>query len=188
MATRSTQIFMLGLTILMPSLWPPRYALRFSLESLFIMKIAVAKSRAISPSTRQDPSHRHQVAVLCSGSEDSRRSSDRRTNLWSRFSEWVCAARQPQDMSLEWTCYGTPMIEPSEAYLGRVESFELSISACAHCGMLWLGVRSVATTVMRTEPLPGTDAEAFLAASPGVERRAMMREWLQRNLKQSRTP
>lgn len=79
------------------------------------------------------------------------------------------------------------MLDPIEAYLGRVESSELSISSCAHCGMLWLGVRSVATTVMRTEPLSGTDAEAFLAAAPGNERRAIMRAWLQRRLRQPNT-
>ena len=104
------------------------------------------------------------------------------TSLWSRFAGWARAARQPQDMTLEWSCCGTPMLDPAEAYLGRVESFELSISACAHCGALWLGLRSVATTVTRSEPLSRTDAEAFLAAAPGLERRAVMQEWLQRRL------
>jgi hypothetical protein len=105
-----------------------------------------------------------------------------RTSLWSRFAGWAYAARQPQDMTLEWTCCGTPMLDPVEAYLGRVDSFELSISACAHCGALWLGMRSVATTVIRSEPLSKTDAEAFLAAAPGIERRAMMQAWLRRHL------
>ena len=74
------------------------------------------------------------------------------------------------------------MLDPGEAYLGRVESFELSIRSCAHCGALWLDARSVATTVLRSEPLSGRDAEAFLAAAPGNERRAVMRAWLRRTL------
>lgn len=88
--------------------------------------------------------------------------------------------RRPQDMTLEWSCCGTPMLDPDEAYLGRVDSFELSIDSCAHCGMLWLGIRSLATTVMRTEPFSRTDAAAFLGAKPGIERRALMRAWLER--------
>ena len=102
------------------------------------------------------------------------------TSLWSRFAEWVYVGRQPQDMTLEWSCCGTPKLDPGEAYLGRVDSSELSINACAHCGMLWLGIRSLATTVTRTEPFSRTDAEAFLGATPGIERRALMRAWLQR--------
>ena len=70
------------------------------------------------------------------------------------------------------------MLDPAEACLGRIEQFELTINACAHCGMLWLGTRSAATGAMRTEPLSRADAEAFLAASPGIERRALMRAWL----------
>jgi hypothetical protein len=110
------------------------------------------------------------------------------TSLWSRFAGWAYAARRPQDMTLEWTCCGTPLLDPAEAYLGRVESFELSISSCAHCGALWLDVCSVATTVTRTEPLTQTEAEAFLAAAPGTERLAMMQAWLRRHLQQAGLP
>lgn len=102
-------------------------------------------------------------------------------SLWSRFAAWVDACGRPQDMTLHWTCCGTPMRHPAEAYLGRVESSELTISSCTHCGALWLGLCSVATTVMRSEPLSRTDAEAFLAASSGNERRAMMHAWLERH-------
>jgi len=111
----------------------------------------------------------------------------KKTSLWPRFAGWVRAARQPQDMTLEWSCCGTPMLDSGEAYLGRIERFELSISSCAHCGMLWLGVRSVATTVMRTEPLARADAEAFLAATPGIERRTLMHAWLRQHLRQAGT-
>lgn len=77
------------------------------------------------------------------------------------------------------------MLDPSEAYLGRVESSDLTISSCAHCGMLCLVIRSVARTVMRTEPLSARDAEAFLSAAPGIERRVIMRAWLRRHLRQA---
>jgi hypothetical protein len=105
-----------------------------------------------------------------------------RTSLWSRFAGWANAARRPQDMSLEWTCCGTPGRDPTEAYLGRVDAYKFAIHSCVHCGALWLQVQSVATTVARSEPLSGADAEAFLAAAPGIERRKMMRAWLQRHL------
>ena len=105
-----------------------------------------------------------------------------RTSLWSRFAGWANAARQPQDMTLEWTCCGTPARARTEAYLGRVDSYELTIHSCVHCGTLWLQVQSVATTVARSEPLSRADAEAFLAAAPGTERRTMMHAWLQRQL------
>jgi len=110
-----------------------------------------------------------------------------RKSLWSRFAGWANAARQPQDMTLEWTCCGTPGRDPIEAYLGRVDAYELTIHSCVHCGALWLQVQSVATTVTRSEPLAGVDAEAFLAATPGTERRTMMRTWLQRHLQLARS-
>ncbi|RQO41165.1 hypothetical protein DBV14_28770 [Variovorax sp. KBW07] len=102
--------------------------------------------------------------------------------LWSRFGEWVRALRQPQDMSLEWSCCGTPMSDAAEAYLGRIDSHELSVHTCTHCGTFWLGSCSLATHVMRFEPLALAEAEAFLAATPGIERRTMMRAWLERRM------
>jgi len=105
-----------------------------------------------------------------------------RTSLWSRFAGWANVARQPQDMTLEWTCCGTPGRDPTEAYLGRVDAYELTIHACVHCGALWLQVQSVATTLTRSEPLSRVDAEAFLDAAAGTERRTIMRSWLQRHL------
>ncbi|MDM0074824.1 hypothetical protein QTH90_10560 [Variovorax sp. J2P1-59] len=153
------------------------------------MKIAVAKTRGVSSFTQQDSSDRHleQDDVPQTGPQPSRCGGNLRESLWSRFSGWVYAGRQPQDMTLEWSCCGTPTLDPDEAYLGRVESSELSIDSCAHCGMLWLSVRSVATTVTRTTPLSPADAEAFLAAAPGFDRREIMRAWLLQLWQQART-
>lgn len=166
LAAGSEQTFTRGLAIFTPVFMAA--TVRFPPQSrffvLFIMKIAVTRTRRILSFNQQDPLHRHPDQVGAPQRGAAYRSSETRTSLWSRFSEWVYAARQPQDMTLEWTCCGTPMLEAGEAYLGRVDSFELAISACAHCGMLWLGFRSVATTVTRSEPLSHADAEAFLAA------------------------
>lgn len=144
-------------------LCPARYALRLSLASQIFMNIDVPKTRGIAFLTQKNLPLRHtdQAAGPESGSERSLRRSDARSSLWSRFAEWVYAALPPRDMSLEWTCCGTPMLDPAEAYLGRVESFELSISSCAHCGMLWLGIRSLVTTVTRTDPLPPDRCRSF---------------------------
>ena len=137
------------------------------------MKIAVAKARRSSSSLgRQSLLEPRSSEVQA------------QTSLWSRFARWAHGACLLQDMTLEWTCCGTPSLD-SEVHLGRVESFELSISACAHCGALWLDVCSVATTVVRTAPLSRTDAEAILAAAPGPERRALMQSWLRRHLQQA---
>lgn len=110
------------------------------------------------------------------------------SGLWSRFAEWGRAVRQvPDQMAPEWTCCGTPLRDSVEGYLGRIESYEISINACAHCGAFWLGGYSLATSMMRFMPLAQADAEAFLAAAPGGERRAIMRTWLVQYLKQAKS-
>lgn len=110
------------------------------------------------------------------------------TSLGSRFAEWGRAVRPlPGRIALEWTCCDTPVRDPVEGYLGRIESHELSISVCAHCGAFWLGGYSLATSMMHFEPLAQADAQAFLVAAPGGERRAIMRTWLVQYLQQAKS-
>jgi hypothetical protein len=99
-------------------------------------------------------------------------------NLLSQFAAWAKKTQPAIDMTSEWSCCGTPHLAPVETELGRIESSDLWMSTCGHCGARWLNVVSLANDTSRWQPITRNDVHALLAATPGPERDALLKTWL----------
>lgn len=79
-------------------------------------------------------------------------------------------------MTSEWTCCGTPCLDPTDMDLGHLDSLKVSMHSCTHCSMRWLNV--VSTTTLHWVPVSPTDAETLLNAPLDAERRLILRRWI----------
>jgi hypothetical protein len=81
--------------------------------------------------------------------------------------EWAGRFGYRQDMSLEWSCCGTPMLDPMVEEMGRPDSFSLTMYRCSHCGARWLGAGSLAP-MTRQWQFAGPHEDCEGSALPGT--------------------
>jgi hypothetical protein len=105
-------------------------------------------------------------------------------SAWSRWIAWAKSLEQTQDMSFEWTCCGTPMLDRAQVDLGRVAKYDLVLHACAHCGMRWMHVSSNAADVKPTRWVPVAQQHLgmLLVARPGIEQTSALQAWVDKHV------
>lgn len=99
-------------------------------------------------------------------------------NLLSQLAAWATKTQPSIDMTNEWSCCGTPRLDPVETELGRIESSELWMASCGHCGARWLNVISLTDYTSHWQPIARNDVHALLASTPGPERDALLKTWM----------
>jgi hypothetical protein len=57
--------------------------------------------------------------------------------LWYRAAAWARQARARPDMTLWWSCCGTPSLG-AQTSIGRHGARDVLVASCAHCGAEWL--------------------------------------------------
>ncbi len=97
-------------------------------------------------------------------------------SCWSRLIAWARALQADPDMTIEWSCCGTPMLGSVKAVMGRHETSLLAISSCSHCGARWLRSFSTGGPETRWQPIDRLHAEALLDTLPGPARDALLAE------------
>ncbi len=88
----------------------------------------------------------------------------RAPGLWSGLLEWARHLRQHRDMTMDWSCCGTPMLDSFAMDLGRPDAFPLVMYTCSHCGARWLGASAVAPLTSGWRFVPEREARALLHA------------------------
>ena len=102
--------------------------------------------------------------------------------LWYRAAAWVRQARARPDMTLHWSCCGTPALG-EQAVLGRHGARDVRVASCSHCGMEWMRV-SQAHGASDWQPLKRDAAPAAPALRPArrADERGAWRSRKQRGL------
>ncbi|SFQ52229.1 hypothetical protein SAMN05216567_11865 [Variovorax sp. OK605] len=59
--------------------------------------------------------------------------------LWYRAAAWARQARARPDMTLWWSCCGTPSLG-AQTSIGRHGARDVLVASCAHCGAEWLSL------------------------------------------------
>jgi hypothetical protein len=121
----------------------------------------------------------HSTPFLCAAfhtrciSDASTASMRMNTNnaLWRRAAAWAGQVRARPDMTLLWTCCGTPTLG-TQALLGHAGRHELRLASCSHCGAQWLYLMQANDWL----PLTRDDAAA-LRATHGTARAALLARW-----------
>jgi len=106
-------------------------------------------------------------------------------SLLTLWDAWTTALARPRDMTLDWTCCGTPMLDRKQVGLGRAAGYDLVLHACAHCGMRWMNVSSNAADVKppRWVPVSHRHLGTLLAARPGIEQATALRVWVDKHVR-----
>lgn len=87
---------------------------------------------------------------------------------------WVRQARARPDMTLHWSCCGTPALD-KQAMLGHAKAGSVLVASCSHCGARWVSIsRAKDTTDWR--PLNVDDAVAIRMADD-ITRTALLNAW-----------
>lgn len=103
--------------------------------------------------------------------------------LWHRAAVWARQARARPDMTLLWSCCGTPALG-EQSLLGRHGGRDVRVAACSHCGAEWLSL-SHAEDPSDWQPLQRSAAVAArLACKPVrfIDERNAWRRRKQRDL------
>lgn len=103
--------------------------------------------------------------------------------LWYRAAAWVRQNRARPDMTLFWSCCGTPALG-EQTLVKRHGGRAVLVASCAHCGADWLS-RSQAENPGDWQPLKRTDATAARPAcqpARAIDERSAWRKRKQRDL------
>jgi hypothetical protein len=65
---------------------------------------------------------------------------------------------------------------------GHARSFDFMYTTCRSCGVHWLNVFSVATGITGYERVSDGDARALLSATPGSDRKELLKRWADEHL------
>jgi len=85
--------------------------------------------------------------------------------LWYRAAaSWVRQTRARPDMTLFWSCCGTPALG-EQTHVGRHGGRDVLVASCAHCGAEWLSL-SQAESPADWQPLKRSEA---IAARPACK-------------------
>lgn len=63
--------------------------------------------------------------------------------LWYRAAAWAREARARPDMTLLWSCCGTPALG-AQTLVGRHGGRDVLVASCSHCGAEWLSMSQAA--------------------------------------------
>ena len=69
----------------------------------------------------------------------------------------------------------------SELDLDQAGGFEFMLGKCDRCGASWMHVYCTATSAGGYEPVSPSDIERMRSLAPGPERKAFMRQWVEKN-------
>lgn len=98
--------------------------------------------------------------------------------LWYRAAAWARQARARPDMTLYWSCCGTPALG-EQTLLGHHGTGNVLVASCSHCGARWMSIsRAEAPTDWR--PLNTRDAIAIRKAGD-ITRTALLTAWAHDN-------
>lgn len=65
---------------------------------------------------------------------------------------------------------------------GHARSFDLTHGTCKGCGAQWLNVFCVATAITGYEPVSDRDVQAVRSATPGPDRKNLLKAWVDEHL------
>ena len=105
--------------------------------------------------------------------------------LWYRAAAWVRQARARPDMTLLWSCCGTPALG-EQAVLGRHGARDVRVASCSHCGMEWMRVPKAHGASdwqpLKRDAAPAAPAAPELRPSRRADERGAWRSRKQRDL------
>lgn len=84
--------------------------------------------------------------------------------LWYRAAAWARQAGARPDMTLLWSCCGTPSLG-EQTLLGRHGARDVRVATCGHCGAEWLSL-SQADNPSDWQPLHSGAAATRAACRP----------------------
>ena len=103
--------------------------------------------------------------------------------LWYRAAAWVRQTQARPDMTLFWSCCGTPTLG-DQTLIGRHGGRDALVASCSHCGAQWLSL-SQAENPSDWQPLKRSEATAArTTCKPArvIEERSAWRKRKQRDL------
>jgi hypothetical protein len=101
--------------------------------------------------------------------------------LWYRAAAWARQVHARPDMSLWWSCCGTPSLG-AQTLVARHGARDLLVASCAHCGSEWLSLSS-AEAPEDWQPLRHGNAAAARATCGPLRSAEEQRAWRRRKMR-----